>query len=53
MRKLMEAAQNNLSESCKGMEDVCSIRYWAGYIAALKDVDRKLKTEGLDELEGE
>ena len=51
MRNLLETAQKNLEESCKGSEDICSIRYWAGYIKAIKDVDWKLKTNGIDELE--
>lgn len=53
MNDLLKAAQKNLEESCKGSEDVCGIRYWAGYMAAIKDIDKKLKTEGIDELEDE
>lgn len=51
MKKLLEQARRNLTEACKGMEEDCSIRFWAGYIKAIKDIDRKLKTEGIDELE--
>lgn len=53
MNDLLKAAQKNLEESCKGSEDVCGIRYWAGYMAAIKDVDKKLKNVGLDLLEDE
>lgn len=53
MKKLLETAQQHLADACKGVEDDCSIRYWAGYMAAIRDVDRKLKTEGIDELEDE
>jgi hypothetical protein len=51
MRNLLETAKKNLEESCKGSEDICSIRFWAGYIKAIKDIDQKLKTEGIDKLE--
>ena len=53
MKDLLKTAQNKLEEACKGTEDICSVRYHLGYIQAIKDVDRKLKTEGLDELEDE
>ena len=53
MKDLLKTAQQHLADACKGVEDDCSIRYWAGYMAAIRDVDRKLKTEGLDELEEE
>lgn len=51
MKDLLKTAQQHLTDACKGVEDDCSIRYWAGYIKAIKDIDRKLKTEGIDELE--
>lgn len=51
MKELLKTAQEKLNEACKGCEDVCSIRYYMGYIQAIKDIDKKLKTEGLDELE--
>ena len=51
MKKLLEQAQNKLREACKGCENVCSVRYHLVYIQAIKDIDKKLKTEGLDELE--
>lgn len=53
MKQILETAKQHLTEACKGIEDDCSIRFWAGYIKAIKDIDRKLKTEGLDELEEE
>ena len=53
MKKLLEQAQNKLREACKGCEDVCSVRYHLGYIQAIKDIDKKLKTEGIDKLEDE
>lgn len=51
MKDLLKTAQKKLEEACKGTEDICSIRFWSGYLAAIRDVDRKLKYEGLDELE--
>lgn len=51
MNDLLKAAQKNLEESCKGSEDVCGIRYWAGYMAAIKDIDQKLKNGDLYFLE--
>lgn len=51
MRDLLKTAQQHLDDACKGVEDDCSIRYWAGYIKAIKDIDRKLKADGIDELE--
>lgn len=53
MKDLLKTAQQHLADACKGVEDDCSIRYWAGYMAAIRDVDQKLKTEGIDELEDE
>lgn len=53
MKKLLETAQKNLDAACKGAEDVCSIRYWAGYKQAVLDAAKKLREEGLDELEDE
>lgn len=51
MKDLLKTAQEKLNDACKGHEDVCSVRYHLGYIQAIKDVNRKLKTEGIDELE--
>lgn len=51
MRELLKTAQQKLDDACKGTEDVCSIRFYMGYLQALRDADRKLKAEGLDELE--
>lgn len=51
MKDLMKTAQKNLENACDGREDVCSIRYHLGYIQAIKDIDKKLKEEGIDELE--
>ena len=51
MKDLIKIAQNKLEQACKGTEDMYSIRFWAGYLAAIRDVDRKLKAEGLDDLE--
>ena len=53
MKDLLKTAQQHLADACKGVEDDCSIRYWAGYIKAIKDIDRKLKEEGIDPLEEE
>jgi hypothetical protein len=51
MRELYAAAKAKLEAACKGQEDVCSVRYYAGYLQAIKDIDRRLKANGLDELE--
>lgn len=51
MKDLLREAQKKLDDACKGYEDVCSIRYYMGYIQALKDIDKKLKEEGIDPLE--
>lgn len=51
MKELLAEARKNLDAACKGAEDVCSIRYWAGYKQAVLDAAKKLKEEGLDELE--
>ena len=51
MKQILETAKQHLTEACKGIEDDCSIRFWAGYIKAIKDIDRKLKEEGIDPLE--
>lgn len=53
MKDLLKAAHEKLNEACKGHEDICSIRYHMGYIRAIKDIDKKLKTDGIDELENE
>lgn len=51
MRNLLEAAQKKLAEACKDREDFCSVCWHMGYIQAIKDAAKKLKEEGLDELE--
>lgn len=51
MRELLKIAQKKLDEACKGTEDVCSIRYYMGYAQAIRDVNKKLRLEGLEELE--
>jgi hypothetical protein len=51
MKDLLKTAQNKLEQACKGYEDMNSVSFWSGYLAAIRDVDRKLKYEGLDELE--
>lgn len=51
MKDLLKTAQGKLNDACKDREDVCSIRYYMGYIQAIKDVNEKLREEGLDELE--
>ncbi len=51
MKELYKIAAKKLEQACKGKEDMCSIRFWSGYLAAIRDVNRKLKAEGLDELE--
>jgi hypothetical protein len=51
MRELLKTAQQKLDDACKGVEDVCSIRYYMGYAQAIRDVNKKLRLEGLEELE--
>lgn len=51
MKELLRAAQKKFNDSCKGAESFNSARYYLGYIQAIKDVDRKLREEGIDELE--
>jgi gamma-glutamyl phosphate reductase len=51
MKELLKAAQQKLDDACKGVEDVCSIRYYMGYAQAIRDVNKKLRLEGLEELE--
>ncbi len=54
MREMLKAAQMRLDNACKGeRDDIGAISYQLGYIQAIKDIDRKLKLEGLDELEDE
>lgn len=40
MKKLIEYAQLRLDEACRNGEDAATIRYWAGYLDALKAVER-------------
>ena len=51
MKELLEMARMRLDNACKGHDDIGAVSYQLGYIQAIKDIDRKLKTEGLDELE--
>lgn len=51
MRELLKTAQKKLDDACKGMEDTDSIRYYMGYAQAIRDVNKKLRIEGLEELE--
>jgi hypothetical protein len=50
MRELLKAARTRLDNACKGHDDIGAVSYQLGYIQAIKDVNRKLKLEGLDEL---
>ena len=51
MKTLLEEAKKKFDIACQSREEVCSIRYYLGYIAAIKDVNRKLHLEGLEDLE--
>jgi hypothetical protein len=51
MRELLKTAQKKLDDACKGMEDTAAIRYYMGYAQAIRDVNKKLRIEGLEELE--
>lgn len=43
MNKLIEYAKRRLDEACRNGEDALAIRYWVGYLDALKAVDRGKK----------
>lgn len=51
MRELLKTAQKKLDDAGKGTEDVNSICYYMGYAQAIRDVNKKLRLEGLEELE--
>lgn len=51
MKDLLETAKNNLEQACKGSDDICAVCFWSGYLVAIRDINKKLKAEGLDELE--
>ena len=41
MNDLVEYGKRKLDEACAGVEDVCTIRYWAGYIDGAKEAQRR------------
>ena len=41
MNDLIEYAKRKLNEACSGVEDVCTIRYWAGYIDGAREAQRR------------
>lgn len=43
MNNLIEYAQRRLDEACRQDEDAATIRYWVGYLDALKAVERSEK----------
>lgn len=43
MNNLIEYAQRRLDEACRDNEDATTIRYWVGYLDALKAVERSGK----------
>lgn len=43
MNNLIEYAQRRLDEACRSGEDAATIRYWVGYLDALKAVERGKK----------
>lgn len=43
MKKLIEYAERRLDEACRNGEDAATIRYWVGYLNALKAVERGKK----------
>lgn len=43
MKKLIEYAKRRLDEACRNGEDAATIRYWVGYLDALKAVERGKK----------
>lgn len=52
MKKLLEKASENLEKALDGGQSN-SVSYAVGYRQAILDVAKKLKEEGLDELEDE
>ncbi len=54
MRELLNKAKNRLesvSKGARGTEDMNSVCYEMGYMQAIRDVNKKLRIEGLEELE--
>lgn len=43
MNNLIEYAQRRLDEACRQDEDAATIRYWVGYLDALRAVERSWK----------
>lgn len=43
MNNLIECAQRRLDEACRNGEDADTIRYWVGYLDALRAVERSGK----------
>lgn len=43
MKKIIEYAQRRLDEACMNGEDAATIRYWVGYLDALRAVERSEK----------
>lgn len=43
MNNLIEYAQRRLDEAYKNNEDAATIRYWVGYLDALRAVERSEK----------
>ena len=43
MNKLIEYAKRRLDEACRNGEGAAAIRYWVGYLDALKAVERGKK----------
>lgn len=43
MKTLIEYANRRLDEACRNGEDAATIRYWVGYLNALKAVERGKK----------
>lgn len=41
MKKLIEYAQRRLDEACRNGEDALTIRYWVGYLDALRAVEKE------------
>lgn len=40
LNNLIEYAQRRLDEACRNDEDVATIRYWVGYLDALRAVEK-------------
>lgn len=53
MKKLLQEANERLENAIRGDKDPANVSYAIGYRQAILDAAKRLKEEGLDELEDE